>query len=752
MRGLRSACVALLCLGASAACVGGPADPELSDPPDSIDADDESTPGQIDGLGALGPLRGGKSITGLVPLDVVLAGLNTPLGRFVGNQAARLLVSLIFSGPDYTPQFHEIAVELEKLENLSLEANTRLTMLESQLRVTKSELEEAGFTSRLSAPVNHIETLYSGNASGGTDPCDPSRAVSSSLCWFLAPNRDAATKRRAAPDFVRAVEPGQLLAELAQIHVAISPTQGKGLLENYSELVGQRASSAGGDIAKPLDALENRFITLVRTQIHGLRVLAAYYRFKAELDPTNKDIHLANLDAALSSYKRNFAREADAYVAAAARYAAVVGGDPTFLTKDPVTGAHRVDAQMLDRLSRVPAVANAVRAIGAGIRSESDETPSQDVVHALFLARQTDDAFANLTITAKAMGSPTRQTTATLDGRELHTGNGRYGAFVTESKGGPTVLALSDGWFVYDVKLALPGASTGGKVELVAATSVPVGRSTFSKTWVLQPAFAPAAGEGAVYVAADDFRMDGPTARVDLFPWSGFENKHNCRQRDNYGSNQPIYPEFAGTLSNVDGMLADVKVVVPYGGAADCNVTQATSVRAVLGADATNAIVFSTTRQTRTADLMSFVRTGFMALTHTMEAKCADNLFYFGTWKNAFQGTNAIALGTYGIVDRSATKFFMPDMTTTCDPDFSSDVGSYYFTSDETVRMAGLVALASREGAKWDSGLSFVASRPQIFTRGADATLNLTAGLQVPTWSSKVHVQTRLMAFGVYVP
>ncbi|MBN9166686.1 MAG: hypothetical protein J0I07_37480, partial [Myxococcales bacterium] len=60
--------------------------------------------------------------------------------------------------------------------------------------------------------------------------------------------------------------------------------------------------------------------------------------------------------------------------------------------------------------------------------------------------------------------------------------------------------------------------------------------------------------------------------------------------------------------------------------------------------------------------------------------------------------------------------------------------------------------LASRAGATWDSNLSFVASRPQIFTRGADATLNLTAGLQVPTWSPKVPVQTRLMAFGAHVP
>jgi hypothetical protein len=557
-----------------------------------------------------------------------------------------------------------------------------------------------------------------------------------------------------------------------------------------------RLDPASGDIARPLDALESRFITLVRTQIHGLQVLAAYYQLVAELQPARKAIALSSLAGALGSYPSNFAREADAYLAATARYAAVAGGNPAFLVADPATGVLTVDADLLTRLGRAPAVADAVRAIGVQLASASagsaaaNDAPTaandaataapSDVVHAVFLARKTDAAFAHLLVTATDAGDPARATSIDLvaqspssgkpyvygghgAGRELHTQNGRYGVFVQAASGSGTELALSDGWWVYDVNLPLPArtsaAASPPNVQVVVTTKDAVGGAAFSKTFTVTPAFTASAGEPAVYVVADDYRMSGPTSRVDLFPWSAptaaannacrcedYDDRYNWDDQCKVGA-----PTLASGSAPATGATADVSIITGrYTMNTGCNIEQTLAVTSTFRDQATNAVVFGAARQVRSADTVSWLSTGIFAAHKQVSLTCANDLYWFRDWGNAFKATNAVTLGNVAMTPATWTTVFTPEMTPSCEPDYLNDTG--WLTGQDTLTSVSMDALGSRSGATWDSGVQVLTSPPQAFAPGASSTLSVSAGFQLPMGLSHVKVQTRLASFGVYVP
>lgn len=726
---------------------------------------------------------------GAIALGIVLDGLKDPLAGLVSDGTTGLLVDLVFGPqtPDYTEELDRIQTKLDRLEKLSSDANARMTKLESQLRITKDELAELGLTSTLAAPTTHIESLFSGNASGGVDDCDPTTALSSSLCWYTSKDRTAETKRLAASDFTKAVEPAVVLAELAQVNRAICPpdAQSTALLDNYADLVGGRLEPTNAGVARSLDAIESRFVSLVRTQIHGLRVLAAYYQFEAKLDPTRAEIAADNL-ASLSSYAKEFSRQADAYLAATARYAAVVGGNPAFLVKDAATGAMRVDPALVGRLGRAPAVADAVRSLGAHLGPGANAGAVADVVHAVFLARQTDDAFGRLTVTATA--SDDRSRTATVDitatrasaaaayayagagaGRELHTQKGQYGAFVRANAGAPLKLAIEDGWWVYEVSLPLPAGTRAAasaadagpsrsmsSVDLVVTTHGRVGTAPFSRALSAAPAVT--SESGTVYIAAADFRMDGPTSRVDLLPWTigpgtvdtpcecgNFDFNHYGDPGDCSGG-----PTLASHASAADGALAELTLTTGRSIAPGCNVQEALSVASTFAADATNAVFFGATRQVRTGDTAKWIERGLIFSQYKdVDLTCDNDLEWFRDYYYAPRGSNSITVGSIAVSQRTGEALFTSDMTTTCDPDFSQ---SMWLKSEGTLESVTDNALASRQGVVWDSGIQFVVSDPQTFAKDADSTLVVSAGFGLPPALSKVKVSTQLLSFGIYVP
>lgn len=715
-------------------------------------------------------------------LDFVLEGLKEPLSK--------KLVGLLLgdSEPDYGPQLDAIRDRLSSLEALAAKANDRLTSLEAQLRVTGDALTQAGFSSRLSQPVADIETAFSGNASNGVDPCVPDASVTTSLCWYYGKDRTSADVRAVAPDFLGAVRPNDVLANLGQINGAIVPTESHdpALLDNYVDVLVGGLDPTNANLAAGLDALESRFITLLRTQIHGLQVLVAYYQFQIALEPEHATSAQSNLAATLAGYRTNFARQANAYLAAVARYVAVAGGNPAFLKQDLAAKSLSVDPALLARAGRGPALADAVRSIGASDvvgavapTSATVATSTPDVVHALVLARQTDADFGTLVVTASVEGDPSRTVSADVvaqtgvtnvsyayagnaAARELHTIRGAYGAFVGAD--GARKFALRDGWWVYDVNLPLPpralasasapstGALTLPVVDLTIANKA-TGANAFSRTIPVRGAFPTAAGQPVVYVATADLRMDGPTTRVDRLPWTNGvgdgDNLCGCDKYnyENYGSGRcDDAPTYDGHANAADGAVATARILTGRSVVNSCNVQYTTSIPSTFEGSATNAVLFGITREVRTADTTRWeARTPLYRIV-TMTCDWNDN--WFGPDEDWF-GANRVGLGGIDLANRSTSAFFASDMPTSCDPDYSDGI---WFTTNSTLEDVSRTALASRTGTRWDGGARFVTTGAQTWSDGADSTLQVRSTFLLPFALSTMRVETHLHAFGAYAP
>gem|GEM_PF-6645649 len=761
----RSAAVLLLLAGAASGCAAGIQDP-LEDAPDAPRLHEKSVSSRLIAPETIG-------------LKLVLGALKKPLMSLLGKGATSVIMNLVFGKEpkDYTAQLDAIQADLAKLNTLVASANDRLVFLEQTLRLSVTEIEAVTFSNALVGPTTAIETPYSGSASGAIDGCDPAAAVTGSLCWFYSPLHSPEEKQAAVASFLASTSPATITDALAKLSLLVVPNDAsaKTLLDNYADLVASRLDPVTLGPADAIDAIEGRFLSLLRTQVHGMQLVVASYQMQAETGAIPRATADANIDAALKGIARNFSRQADAYLRAVSRFAAVAGGDPRFLVVDPATGALHIDPALQGKLARAPAIAEAVRGLATNPATDTSTADASDAVHAFFLARLTDDAFGALHVTARDLSAPRQNETivragttlgpladvytAPASGYVMHTNRGRYGAFV--APGGVTQLTLADGWVLYEVNLMLDGHGTGD-VELGVETTTAVGEKPFRRVQTLKPAFAPEPGEATVYIGADDFRGDGPTSRVDLWGWAAPSSPGATCSCQDFGFrnrwaawNQPT--TCSNGLSQTSGTDATTGVRVsvtantgPEPRQGGCALQEALTFASSVRDAAANAVAYAVTTEKRQGDVVVIGERRVFCPTPTLDISCDNNRAIFSDTSRSPSVTSNVAFAGQTVGGSVDASVFSSSAALACQDEHYEEPGWGHM--DTTVWDDALSALTSYPATTWTGAPSLSLSKPLVLTAGQDSTVTVSTSFKMPPRFQRIGTELRLTAFGVYAP